>query len=142
MYDNLKNLRGTFEFPPAKNIRVKYALLAVLGIIIVPLAIAAVVFLVLINPTKQFARARDTQRRSSVGFIQNSLERYHVENGKYPSSLEELVPDYLNEIPQDPQTNMNYEYKPVDFGSSYRLCADYEEVERECVNSRFNSTTY
>jgi len=31
-----------------------------------------------------------------------ALERYHHEHGAYPDSLDELIPKYLKELPQDP----------------------------------------
>jgi hypothetical protein len=40
-----------------------------------------------------------------------ALERYRLANGRYPTSLEELVPDYLGEIPKDPYDNSPLRYR-------------------------------
>ncbi len=101
-------------------------LLLVIGII----AILAAIVIVAINPTKQLADARNTQRRSDVGTILNSLYQYAIDNqGNFPSLLTGavnvkyeicvkpsvlgcggkgydtrlLMPTYLIAIPQDPR---------------------------------------
>lgn len=40
-----------------------------------------------------------------------ALERYRLANAGYPTSLEELVPDYLGEIPKDPYDNSPLRYR-------------------------------
>jgi len=91
-------------------------LLVVIGII----GILAAVVLVAVNPARQFAAARDTQRRADLYGITNSVYQYAVEhNGVIPviitttpthigtspglidlSSV--LVPTYIAAIPHDP----------------------------------------
>ena len=91
-------------------------LLVVIGII----GILAAVVLVAVNPARQFASARDTQRRADLYGITNSVYQYAVEhNGVIPviitttpthigtnpglidlSSV--LVPTYIAAIPHDP----------------------------------------
>jgi prepilin-type N-terminal cleavage/methylation domain-containing protein len=93
-------------------------LLVVIGII----GILAAVVLVAVNPARQFASARDTQRRSDLYGITNAVYQYAVEhNGVLPviitttqthigtgaglvnlSSL--LVPTYIAAMPHDPST--------------------------------------
>jgi prepilin-type N-terminal cleavage/methylation domain-containing protein len=58
-------------------------LLVVIGII----AILASVVLVAINPGRQFAQARDTQRRSDIYSLTNAIYQFSVEhNGKMPDT--------------------------------------------------------
>lgn len=101
-------------------------ILLVVGII----AILAGIVIIAINPTKQLADARNTQRRSDVRQISDSLNQYYIDYGHYPTStptslteicdtgsnpypsgvdcgstlfdLSILVPTYLSAIPKDP----------------------------------------
>jgi len=88
-------------------------LLVVIGII----GILAAVVLVAVNPARQFASARDTQRRADLYGITNALYQYAVENnGNLPPiitttpthigtstlDLTFLTPTYIAAIPFDP----------------------------------------
>lgn len=42
-----------------------------------------------------------------------SLERYRIETGGYPKTLQELVPEYLAELPQDVWTGQPLRYRPL-----------------------------
>lgn len=93
-------------------------LLVVIGII----GILAAVVLVAVNPGRQFASARDTQRRSDLYGITNAIYQYAVENnGNIPTTVTispthigtnpglvnlttSLVPTYIAAIPKDPAT--------------------------------------
>lgn len=93
-------------------------LLVVIGII----GILAAVVLVAVNPGRQFASARDTQRRSDLYGITNAIYQYAVENnGSIPTAVTAvptaigtggglvnlstvLVPTYIASIPRDPST--------------------------------------
>lgn len=95
-------------------------ILVVIGII----AILAVIVLVAINPGRQFAQSRNTQRTSNVNTILNAIGQNMADNkGNFtcataiPSSLTLmqnsggydirscLVPNYVSEIPVDPQSS-------------------------------------
>lgn len=89
-------------------------LLVVIGII----GILAAVVLVAVNPARQFAAARDTQRRADLYAITNAIYQYASENnGTIPTDIttdpqrvgtagldltQELVPTYIAAIPEDP----------------------------------------
>ena len=97
----------------------------------------AAIVLIAINPNKQIAQARDTVRQADINTIQKVLEQYLIDNKAYPISisttpgyicntaslqtggpactgfvdLKVLVPNYIAEIPKDPQatgTNTGY----------------------------------
>ena len=55
-------------------------------------------------------------------FIQSALIGFNAENKKYPTSLEELVPKYIQELPTDPVTNLPFRYSPTEAGMGYNLC--------------------
>jgi prepilin-type N-terminal cleavage/methylation domain-containing protein len=91
-------------------------LLVVIGII----GILAAVVLVAVNPARQFANARDTQRRADLYGISNAIYQYAVENngnlpviitttpthigtgGGFVNLATILVPTYIAAIPKDP----------------------------------------
>ena len=89
-------------------------LLVVIGILAVLLAIV----LIAINPARQFAQANNTQRRSDVNAILNSVHQYAADNnGTLPAGITTtvanvsntganlcalLVSDYLAALPADP----------------------------------------
>ncbi len=99
-------------------------LLVVIGILAVLLAIV----LIAINPARQFAQANDTSRRSDVNAILNAIDQAMVDaSGVLPATLatapqgtplpfesgnadagedlcEAIVPDYMAQLPKDPQT--------------------------------------
>jgi prepilin-type N-terminal cleavage/methylation domain-containing protein len=101
-------------------------ILLVVGII----AILAGIVIVALNPTKQFAAVRNTQRKMNLAEINKALQQYYIDYSRYPASvptslteicntgtgttthsvnctglidLSALVPTYLVAIPVDPQ---------------------------------------
>ncbi len=97
-------------------------LLVVIGILSVLLSIV----LVAINPGRQFAQANNTQRRSDVGAILNSIDQYAADNkGVLPAGVpaqgntatinstqtgatfcNAIVPTYIAALPRDPSTGI------------------------------------
>lgn len=91
-------------------------LLVVIGII----GILAAVVLVAVNPQRQFAQARDTQRRADLYSITNAVYQYATENnGSLPIGIttasqdigtggaglvNDLVPTYIAQVPVDPDS--------------------------------------
>jgi prepilin-type N-terminal cleavage/methylation domain-containing protein len=93
-------------------------LLVVIGI----LGILMAIVLVAVNPARQFASARDTQRRADLYGITNAVYQYATENnGNLPTVLTTspnhignagglvnfstiLSPTYIAAIPKDPST--------------------------------------
>lgn len=100
-------------------------LLVVIGII----TILAGVVVYAVNPGRQFASARDTQRRADLNALTSAIYQYATENnGNLPDVISEsptqvgtstgldlttwLAPKYLVEIPKDPSngTAANTQY--------------------------------
>lgn len=71
---------------------------------------------------------------SPVLAVQQALDIYGIQNGKYPSSLDDLVPKYTEEIPGD----NNLQYTQKDDGKSYSLKATVEGKEVELQPSFTN----
>lgn len=104
-------------------------LLVVIGII----GILAAVVLVAVNPGRQFAAARDTQRRSDLYGITNAIYQFAVENnGNIPTAVTVspthlgtgggminlstvLVPTYVGAIPKDPSSGTDTDTQYIIF---------------------------
>ena len=56
------------------------------------------------------------QAAASLGMTACALERYRLANGKYPVSLKELVPAYLDTVTLDPLNNEPLHYRVTDEG--------------------------
>jgi prepilin-type N-terminal cleavage/methylation domain-containing protein len=107
-------------------------ILVVIGII----AVLVTIVLVAINPARQFAQARDTQRNSNVNALLNAIGQYMADNkGDLPPGIDgtvkhigdgsgeadicdELMPDYLPSLPTDPTSSHD--------GASLTSCSSYD----------------
>jgi hypothetical protein len=70
--------------------------------------------------------ARDIQRQADLLEVKLSAKLYFDANGVYPSTLWELVPEYMYSLPTDPATGAPYYYEPFGGGVDYELCATLE----------------
>jgi len=52
-------------------------------------------------------RAKEAVLKTNLHTIRESLDMFYGDKGRYPGSLEELVPRYLRQIPFDPFTGSN-----------------------------------
>lgn len=79
-----------------------------LVIVIVIIAILALIgFQALVDGPK---RARDTQRKNDLRNIKTALETYFTDFNEYPAATNNLQPDYMKDVPEDPQTKGAYTY--------------------------------
>jgi uncharacterized protein (TIGR02145 family)/prepilin-type N-terminal cleavage/methylation domain-containing protein len=113
-----------------KNLVSGFTLLEILLVIGIIAVLAGIVILA-INPNRQLASVRNTQRKSNLAEINKALYQYYIDNSRYPVSvtstlteicntgatttghslscvgladLSYLVPTYLVAIPTDPQS--------------------------------------
>lgn len=124
-------------------------LLVVIGII----GILAAVVLVAVNPGRQFASARDTQRRADLYGITNAIYQYATENnGTIPTAITGtstnigsggglvdlstvLVPTYIAAIPRDPSNGTDADTQYIIYrNASGRIVAS--------ASSELNAGTY
>ena len=117
-------------------------LLVVMGIIAILVAVVAVA----VNPGRQFAQARDTQRRADVSAITSAIYQYATDNnGNLPTCITTtatnigsgvglvdfstgacaLVPNYMAAVPKDPSTGTDADTKYIIFkeGTPARVVA-------------------
>lgn len=127
-----------------KNIKLKnkgftlIELLVVIGILAILLAIT----LIAINPARQFAQARDTQRQSDVNAILNAVHQYLADEGELPGDdldpdeitttvaniantgadiCADLVPTYIAELPGDPDSTGPFADCTVAYDTEYTI---------------------
>lgn len=128
-------------------------ILIVIGII----AVLAAIVIVAINPAKQFAQARDTQRESNVNTILNAIGQNLADHkGIFTCGSETittststigtsdldlascLVPTYIPEMVMDPNggtlSDTNYEVS-VDSHGRYLVCAPNADDEDAIPNA-------
>ncbi len=121
---------------------------SILGFVMFPLLLAFM--LIAINPSRQFAQANDTQRKSDVNVILNAISQYQAESsGILPLELTSdrtiskisktgvdicslLVPNYVQALPSDPKVQ---DGDPIeDCESSYDTGYTIEIVNRGSTN--------
>jgi type II secretory pathway pseudopilin PulG len=114
-------------------------LFAGLGTLIALIAIVA--GLLTISPPWVVRKQRlDEQRTASLNMISDFIGRYNLDNGKLPSSLDDLLKTttyrpYLATV--DPSTGAAYEYKPG-AGRDYQLCATFDLASPESAKAAGN----
>lgn len=62
-----------------------------------------------VNDQKAEADEEMRQGKEKAKIIIDALSKYQQDNGKYPDTLQELIPGYLQEIPQT-DNKQNYQY--------------------------------
>lgn len=62
----------------------------------------------------------DEQRRKDIKYLYTEIEKYKVQKGQYPYSLDELKV-YAQKVPKDPMTNELYLYESTT--SRFKLSA-------------------
>jgi prepilin-type N-terminal cleavage/methylation domain-containing protein len=112
-------------------------ILVVIGII----AILAAVVLVAVNPSRQFAQARNSQRLSNTAALLNAIGQNIVDNngiftcaaGTLPGTATDIkstgynirdciIPNYLTEVPADPSSG--HVTSPADYDTGYTVLQD------------------
>lgn len=109
---NLKIMKKKLQLKNSQSGFTLIEILVVIGII----AVLAAIVLIAINPARQFAQARDTQRTSNTNAILNAIGQYTADHqGEIPTSIPasgeddidsslcgELIPTYMPALPTDP----------------------------------------
>jgi len=65
------------------------------------------------------AQVAETKRRGDI--VCRAIEAYRARNGKVPSDLKKLQPDFLREIPQPTVGKRAWTYETYQSGQSYNL---------------------
>ncbi|MDD5342483.1 MAG: hypothetical protein PHI73_04075 [Patescibacteria group bacterium] len=88
------------------------------------------------GPLYDVAKARDVKRLADIRTLFTALQSYYGEKGSYPNSLQDLVPEYLGGLPQNPTPGgVDYNYTPIGvqpatfFSVYYSLEVGVEDLE-------------
>ena len=76
------------------------------------IGIGALALLSTIRPTQQINQAQDAKIKSDIIVLQKAIEKHYADHQRVPYSLDDLVPQYIREIPRHPKTNLKYHYYP------------------------------
>ena len=118
-------------------------------IVIAILASLLLITLVVFNPAKQFAKARDGQRKSDLNNIYKALMMYKNDYSFYPESSSNQIRGclplvtfpwgggafkcgdmvYMKSLPQDPKGTATYKYSRSASGDDFCLWATLENAE-------------
>ncbi len=123
-------MKGEIAFTPTKGQKLKFVIVGILGLLFIP---AMILLLVFLGPGSRLGEARDTRRETDIRQIQIGLRNYYAQYGRYPFSLNELSPQYLQKMPVDPKTNLPYQYQRFS-DADYQLCAQLETKKEICVS--------
>ena len=138
IYEDLKKHKANPVFePPSKGTKIKYILVGVIGLLLIPV-ILLIVFGSIVSSSFKGAQeaARDARRTVDISQIETALILYRDTNNVYPAALNELAgQSLLGEIPKAPKPGLPYEYKIQAGGQNYELCVDFEKKEDECFRS-------
>lgn len=89
-----------------------------------------------LDPLDARSIERDKQRETDVAKLRTAIESYHKKNQTYPTALNTLIPDFLQAVPQDPQSGAVYDYKSLDSATNYELCITFEMQSVQCINAK------
>ncbi len=105
--------------------RIPLAVKIIAGVVLV--FFIAVVFLLFISyqqgstdnyvPPEVEEMVDQDQAEDDLNQLSSAIEAYYAQNLAYPSSLEELVPDFIDKLPLDPKAKKSYLYETE--GDSY-----------------------
>lgn len=72
---------------------------------------------------------RDAKRKRDVALLRKALAQYGEDNKTYPTTLAQLIPQYLESVPTDPQADKTpYRYRKTG-GSAYTLTVKIESQD-------------
>lgn len=139
-------MRSIFSFPK------KGFTLVELLVVVAILSIVGGMIIIMINPLGVQQRSRDARRKTDLEAIRQALELYRADNGEYPtggwygsahsnwsSFTSQIAPDFISQVPIDPQntatgypgpcssrTLYRYNYRSVSSNQEYILTAIME----------------
>lgn len=81
----------------------------------------------------------DSVKLQQTENIRGALDEFYSNKGYYPASLNELLPEFIRSIPNDPDTKMPYKYTQDRDGQEYSLCTSFAKTtfqQSNCMHSR------
>lgn len=146
-HDAIKQLPGISSvYRVIENFETKSNLSSTRSTVLLMILCVAILFFLasglyfVFDPLGTRSNARDAERASDSAKLQTALGYYYQQYQKYPDNLNKLVPEFLSNLPRDPQSGGGYSYKPLDGGTNYELCTSYELQSTQCVHASDESS--
>lgn len=118
-----------------KKTNIPKILTIVVAIVVLGSIIAG--FFIIGTPTDQRNRRFDERRINDLQSIQGQVINFWIQKGKLPENLDDLKVDIAGYyIPQDPDTEQNYEYIVKD-ALNFSLCANFGTSNMDDKNSNY-----
>lgn len=135
-------------------------------VVIAILAVLTGIVIIAINPQRQFAKSRDSQRMSDVGNLVTSIQEYYLENSKYPDSADvtrvsnilppggdyytafsswifEDLSDFVSKMVVDPTNSGDYVYRYRHDSVGFEVDVMFEHfTEKHTQDGGNNDTRY
>ena len=101
------------QLSPARKPMTKgvMALIIVASIVGVLVIVGAVVGIALTVGTGARDKASERTCQANLRTIDGAVQMYYAENEKYPTSVDQLLPDYLRKVPKCPSGDEPYQLK-------------------------------
>ena len=80
---------------------------SLIELIVVVTIIGILAGIALINVGTAQRKARETALRENLFQMRKAIDNFYADKQRYPSDLNELVPNYIRKIPNDPLTMQN-----------------------------------
>lgn len=80
------------------------------------------------GPDLSSATGRDEKRKADMIALNAALGQYKSQKGSYPNTLQQLVPDFLTDLPKDP-LSPKYQYRYTKTPSGFRLTCYIEQTD-------------
>lgn len=68
-------------------------------------ALPLLALFVVLGACERYDAERDAALKQTLTSMRTAIARFHQDNGRYPKSIDKLVPKYLRKIPNDPFTH-------------------------------------
>lgn len=110
----------------------------ILAMALLVLSVATVTgLLVMKNLKNEKVATVENKQKNNINTYKMALEIYNrTHRGKYPKTLTQLVPEYLDKSTEGMDQPDVYIYTPNATASDYSLCVKLPGKEQECVNGK------
>jgi len=143
LYEDLVKVRGPVSYRATNGKKFLYFAVSIVGYIvggILTIALVVMGFAAAFNsigldslPSVPDTASVAQGQYSDITHLRSVLGIYHAQNQKYPTFLDELVPEFVEFLPIDPATDKEYEYSVENKGQNYTLCAIITDT-KQCAD--------
>jgi len=85
---------------------------SLIELIVVVTIIGILAGIALVNVNTAQRKARESALRANLHEMRKAIDNFYADKQRYPSDLNELVPNYIRRIPRDPIT-MQEDWEPI-----------------------------